>query len=55
MSNPNKSNFTQMSLEELRAYVLNHRGNSEAFYAYCDRRRRGEQAQQDARPSLSRQ
>lgn len=55
MSNEDKPNFTQISLEELRVYVLNHRGDSEAFYVYCDRRRQGEQSQQDPRPSLSRQ
>lgn len=54
MNNPNKPDFTHMSLEELRAYVLNHRDDTKAFYVYCDRRRQGEHAQQDARPSLSR-
>ena len=42
-------NFTEMSLEELRAYVLSHRQDNEAFYAYCDRRRELK-SQKDIRP-----
>jgi hypothetical protein len=32
-------NFNEMTLKELRAYVLAHRDDNEAFYAYMDRSR----------------
>jgi hypothetical protein len=32
-----KPNFAAMSLKELRAYMLEHRDDNEAFYAYMDR------------------
>jgi hypothetical protein len=32
-----KPNFQEMSRNELRAYVLAHREDQEAFYAYVDR------------------
>jgi hypothetical protein len=32
-----KLNFQMMSKKELRAYVLNHRDDEEAFYAYMDK------------------
>lgn len=32
-----KPNFQEMSLKELRAYVLEHREDDEAFYAMVDR------------------
>lgn len=32
-----KPNFQEMSEEELRAYVLSHRNDDEAFHAYVDR------------------
>ena len=32
-----KPNFQTMNQAELRAYVLSHRDDSEAFYALCDR------------------
>ena len=32
-----KPNFQAMSKEELRAYVLNHRDNEEAFHVYMDK------------------
>lgn len=32
-----KPNFNEMSLKELRAYVLAHRDDNEAFYAYMDK------------------
>ncbi len=32
-----QTNFEQMSREELRAYLLEHRGNEAAFHAYMDR------------------
>ncbi len=32
-----KPNFYEMSLKELRAYVLAHRDDNEAFYAYLDK------------------
>lgn len=32
-----KPNFNEMSLKELRAYVLVHRDDNEAFYAYMDK------------------
>ena len=48
MSQPN---FEQISLEELRAYVLSHRQDNEAFYIYCDRRRRVKD-QKDPRPKM---
>lgn len=34
-----KSNFQQMPLEQLRAYILEHRNDDEAFQIYIDRRR----------------
>ncbi len=34
-----KPNFQQMSIEQLRAYVLAHRNDEKAFHAYIDRRR----------------
>ena len=33
----NKPNFQTMTRKELRAYVLDHRDNDEAFYAYVDK------------------
>ncbi|MBN3949117.1 MULTISPECIES: DUF6887 family protein [unclassified Nostoc] len=32
-------NFQQMPLEQLRAYILEHRNDDEAFHVYIDRRR----------------
>jgi hypothetical protein len=32
-----KPNFSEMSLKELRAYMLAHLDDDEAFYAYVDR------------------
>lgn len=32
-------NFNEMTLKELRAYMLAHRDDNEAFYAYMDRSR----------------
>ncbi len=32
-----KPNFSAMSTSELRAYVLKHRSDNEAFYALSDR------------------
>ncbi|MBD2432735.1 MAG: hypothetical protein C4323_10560 [Mastigocladus sp. ERB_26_2] len=32
-----KPDFSQMTKQELRAYVLAHRDDLEAFYAYVDR------------------
>lgn len=32
-----KPNFTAMSRKELRAYILEHRDDDEAFYAYMDK------------------
>jgi hypothetical protein len=32
-----KLNFQAMSKQELRNYVLNHRDDDEAFYAYMDK------------------
>lgn len=32
-----KPDFSSMSRKELRAYLLTHRHNREAFYAYIDR------------------
>lgn len=32
-----KPNFWEMSAKELRAYVMTHRDDNEAFYAYVDR------------------
>jgi hypothetical protein len=32
-----KPNFNDMSVKELRAYVLTHRDDDEAFYAYIDK------------------
>lgn len=32
-----KPNFAAMTTIELRAYVLEHRGNGEAFHIYLDR------------------
>lgn len=43
--------FDEMSLEELRAYVLSHRQDNEAFYAYCDRRIQ-QKTQKAARPTI---
>ena len=48
----NKSKFEKMSLEELRAYVLSHRQDNDAFHVYCDRRRRVK-SQKDPRPKTS--
>lgn len=45
-----KPNFERMNLEELRAYVLSHRQDDQAFYAYCDRRKQ-QKTQKAARPS----
>ncbi|WP_442927807.1 DUF6887 family protein [Microcoleus sp. A003_D6] len=33
----NRTNFQTMSRKELRAYVLAHREDNEAFYAFVDR------------------
>lgn len=33
----NKPNFKEMSTAELRAYVLEHRQDNDAFYALSDR------------------
>ncbi len=33
----NKPNFQTMSLKELRAYVLSHQEDNEAFYTFVDR------------------
>ncbi len=35
----NKPNFQAMTKEELRAYVLEHRDDQEAFYAFADKLR----------------
>ena len=51
MSQLSQPNFEQMSLEELRAYVLSHQQDNEAFYIYCDRRRRVK-GQKDPRPKM---
>lgn len=32
-----KPNFKEMSRKELRAYVLSHRDDDEAFYAFVDK------------------
>ncbi|MFN6568784.1 DUF6887 family protein [Dendronalium sp. ChiSLP03b] len=32
-----KPNFNEMSLKELRVYVLAHQNDNEAFYAYMDK------------------
>ncbi|MBW4509711.1 MAG: hypothetical protein KME64_24830 [Scytonematopsis contorta HA4267-MV1] len=32
-----KSDFQEMSMERLRAYVLEHRDDDEAFYVFVDR------------------
>jgi hypothetical protein len=32
-----KPNFQEMTLKELRTYVLSHREDDEAFYTYVDR------------------
>jgi hypothetical protein len=32
-----KPNFAAMSRKELRAYILEHRDDDEAFYAYMDK------------------
>jgi hypothetical protein len=32
-----KPNFSEMNLKELRTYMLDHRDDDEAFYAYVDR------------------
>ncbi len=32
-----KPNFHEMSLKELRVYVLAHQDDNEAFYAYMDK------------------
>ncbi|MBN3871069.1 DUF6887 family protein [Nostoc sp. JL33] len=34
-----KPNFQQMPLEQLKAYILEHRNDDEAFHIYIDRRR----------------
>lgn len=33
-----KANYTAMSDRELKQYILTHRDDQEAFYAYMDRR-----------------
>jgi hypothetical protein len=33
----NQPNFQSMSQKELQGYILKHRENQEAFYAYVDR------------------
>jgi hypothetical protein len=33
-----KPNFQEMPIDELKAYVLQHREDDEAFYAFIDRR-----------------
>lgn len=33
----NRPNFQAMSKKELQAYVLSHRDNNDAFYAYVDK------------------
>jgi hypothetical protein len=34
-----KPDFTRLTTEELRAYVLEHQDDQEALYTYLDRRR----------------
>jgi len=34
-----KPNFQQMPLDHLRAYILEHRNDDEAFHIYIDRKR----------------
>jgi len=34
-----KPDFQQMPMQQLKAYVLAHRNDDEAFHAYIDRRR----------------
>lgn len=34
-----KANYAAMSDRELKQYILTHRNDQEAFYAYMDRRR----------------
>ncbi|OCQ94445.1 hypothetical protein BCD64_07115 [Nostoc sp. MBR 210] len=34
-----KVNYAAMSDQELKSYLLNHRDDQEAFYAYMDRRK----------------
>lgn len=36
-----KPNFEKMSQQELRAYVLEHRDDDEAFYAYREKSKAG--------------
>ncbi|MUG94562.1 hypothetical protein F7734_20150 [Scytonema sp. UIC 10036] len=36
-----KPNFQEMTLKELKAYVLANRYDDEAFYTYMDKRRAG--------------
>lgn len=47
-----RPNFAKMSLEEFRAYVLSHRQDDEAIYAYCDRRQK-QKSQKDIKPVSS--
>ncbi|MEH2274943.1 MAG: hypothetical protein V7K40_09185 [Nostoc sp.] len=35
----NQVNYTAMSNQELKSYLLTHRDDKEAFYAYMDRRK----------------
>ncbi len=35
----NQINYALMSDQELKSYLLNHRNDKEAFYAYMDRRK----------------
>lgn len=34
-----KANYTAMTDQELKLYLVNHRDDREAFYAYMDRRK----------------
>ncbi|MBD2559592.1 MULTISPECIES: DUF6887 family protein [Nostoc] len=35
----NQVNYTAMSDQELKSYLLTHKNDKEAFYAYMDRRK----------------
>ncbi|WP_335110102.1 DUF6887 family protein [Nostoc sp.] len=35
----NQVNYTAMSNQELKSYLLTHKDDKEAFYAYMDRRK----------------
>lgn len=35
----NKVNYAAMSNQELKSYLIAHKGDKEAFYAYIDRRK----------------